>query len=154
MYIILLTKINIAFLFTPSPPFCHSVSLSFINNVYVSLADSCPQDASHWVEIGFWCSINHKQCKTKDIYSVGEGKRNWADILSHYSRIWVEKQRPHNEIFRGRRFLVTQRKGNTVLFVSSFVPTLLLVWIAGELREMDKKAELYNYKWLLIVSNF
>lgn len=33
---------------------------------------------------------------------------------------------------------VTQRKGNTVLFVSCFVPTFLLVWIVGELKEMDE----------------
>lgn len=62
-YIILLLKINIAFLFTPSSPFCHC--LLFINNIYVQLTDWCPQDASLWTGICFWCSINHKQHKPK-----------------------------------------------------------------------------------------
>lgn len=46
------------------------------------------RNVSHWAEIGFWCSINHKQRKTKDIYSMGDGERNGADIMSH--SVWIQ----------------------------------------------------------------
>lgn len=46
---------------------------SLINNVCVSLADSCPQDTSHYAEISFWYSINHNRRKSKDVHAVGEG---------------------------------------------------------------------------------
>lgn len=99
------TKINHAFLFTP----LSSSGDSLINNVCVSLADSCPQDTSHWAEIGFWYSINHKRRESKDIHSVGGVGGKQASILQeqHLQDELVSKKLPQpqmTELWMGETF--------------------------------------------------
>lgn len=119
------------------------------------------RNVSHWAEIGFWCSINHKQCKTKDIYSVGEGKRNWADIMSH--SVWIRLKTAIAEWTRQWVKLCfldwqlqteRQKQGHCTCFWTTLKPlglfVRLLFWRTGE---TDEKAEKSKHEWLQIMRN-
>lgn len=120
------------------------------------------RNVSHWAEIGFWCSINHKQCKTKDIYSVGEGKRNWADIMSH--SVWIRLKTAIAEWTRQWVKLCfldwqlqteRQKQRHCTCFWTTLKPlglfVRLLFWRTGE---TDEKAEKSKHEWLQIMRNF
>lgn len=78
------------------------ICLFFINDVYVSLADSYPRER---ITLSFWCSINHKQRQMKDVYSVSEegwgtSEGNQADIMSH--SVWIQLKNEH-ELIKGEK---------------------------------------------------
>lgn len=144
-----LTKINITFLFASSPlslslhlsPVC----LLFINDVYVSLADSYPQEC---ITLSFWCSINHKQHQTKDIYSVGEGKRNRADIMSH--SVWIQlKTVMQNEHIGGESLFLRLIVADRITGTRATLKSLLCMWKERRDRDIERL-----YEWLQIMRNF
>lgn len=56
------------------------------------------RNASHWAQIGFWCSINHKQRKKPKTFTlrVREGRRRGGrhrdDIMRHSVWMWLFKK--------------------------------------------------------------
>lgn len=108
------------------------------------------RNVSHWAEIGFWCSINHKQRKTKDIYSVGERKRNQADIMSRSVWMWLKTAITEWEILFLRLVMQNDIKWeHCILCLSEQLAAACSVcW------RTDEKAEKYKHEWLQIMRNF
>lgn len=157
LYIILLTKINIAFLFTLSPPF---LPLCLPRSLIMFM---CPRQTHvlrmHHTELrsAFDVPLITSSAKPKTFTLWVRGKEieltSWAILFEYGRKTAIRMNSSGGEVF-ALKPAVAQRKGDTVLFVSCLITTLKLLLVCWRTWEMDEQAEKCEHKWLQMMRNF